>query len=158
VADKTVMLEQPCATLKECANVKASTGLPMKIDENAFDATTLLEAFDLNCMDAVALKLSKFGGLSRMRRARDLCEHLGTRMCIEDTWGSDISTATAIHLATATKQQSVLNVCDLSNYVTPRLDSNGPVRTAGKIEISDKSGHGITPDADVLGEPTAKFD
>jgi hypothetical protein len=39
-------------------------------------------------MDAVALKLSKFGGLSALRRARDLCLHLGAKMCIEDTWGS----------------------------------------------------------------------
>jgi hypothetical protein len=28
-----------------------------------------------------------------MRRARDLCLHLGAKMCIEDTWGSDITTA-----------------------------------------------------------------
>ena len=44
-------------------------------------------------MDAVALKLSKFGGLSATRRARDLCLHLGAKMCVECTWGSDIVTA-----------------------------------------------------------------
>ena len=38
-------------------------------------------------MDAVALKLSKFGGLNQMRRARDLCLDLGVKMCILDTWG-----------------------------------------------------------------------
>ena len=38
-------------------------------------------------MDAVALKLSKTGGLSQMRRTRDLCLDLGMKMCIVDTWG-----------------------------------------------------------------------
>ena len=125
----------------------------MKIDESAYDTASLLQAYQLGCMDAVALKLSKFGGLSAMRKARDLCLHLGTKMCIEDTWGSDITTATAIHLATATPAKSVMNVCDLSGYVSPRLDPEGPVRKDGTISISDKPGHGITPDPQVLQTP-----
>ena len=153
VAHLDIMLEQPCATLMQCANVKKATGLAMKIDESAHDTASLLEAYQLGCMDAVALKLSKFGGLSHMRRARDLCVHLGAKMCIEDTWGSDITTATAIHLATATPSKSIMNVCDLSAYVTPRLDTNGPQRNNGTIVIDDKPGHGITPNPDVLGTP-----
>ncbi len=153
VAHLDVMLEQPCASLEECANVKRSSGLPMKIDENAHDLTSLLKAHDLGCMDAVALKLSKFGGLSNMRRARDLCEHLGVKMCIEDTWGSDITTATALHLATSTSASTLLNVCDLSSYVSPRLDSKGPVRNQGTIKIGDAPGHGIEPELEILGQP-----
>ncbi len=44
VADLDVMLEQPCATLEDCAAVKNATGLPMKIDEAAFDTASLLKA------------------------------------------------------------------------------------------------------------------
>ena len=153
VAHLDIMIEQPCATLEQCNNVHKATGLPMKIDESAYDTASLLQAYQLGCMDAVALKLSKFGGLSAMRKARDLCLHLGTKMCIEDTWGSDITTATAIHLATATPAKSVMNVCDLSGYVSPRLDPEGPVRKDGTISISDKPGHGITPDPQVLQTP-----
>ena len=125
----------------------------MKIDESAHDTASLLKAYELGCMDAVALKLSKFGGLSRMRQARDLCVHLGAKMCIEDTWGSDITTATAIHLATATPSKSIMNVCDLSAYVAPRMDASGPQRNNGTIAIDGRPGHGITPDPDVLGTP-----
>jgi len=99
------------------------------------------------------LKLSKFGGLSAMRQARDLCIQLGSRMCIEDTWGSDITTATALHLATATPQKSILNVCDLSGYVAPRLDNDAPTRARGKIRVTDLPGHGVEPDPNVLGQP-----
>ena len=152
VAQHDIMLEQPCRTLEQCSAVKNATGLAMKIDESAHDTASLLQAHNLGCMDAVALKLSKFGGLSAMRRARDLCLHLGAKMCIEDTWGSDITTATAIHLATATPAENVMNVCDLSGYVSPRLDNTGPERKNGSIAISDTPGHGITPNADLLAD------
>lgn len=152
-----VMLEQPCATIAQCAAVKTATGLPMKLDENAHDTATLLEASALGCMDAVALKLSKFGGLSKMRAARDLCLHLGTKMCVEDTWGSDITTAAALHLAAATPKRGVLNVCDLSGYVAPRLAPNAPTRTNGRITPPEGAGLGIEIDPAVFGAPVLEF-
>jgi len=158
VANLDVMLEQPCATLNECAQVRAATGLPMKVDELAHDTATLLQAHNLGIMDAVALKLSKFGGLSALRQARDLCLHLGAKMCIECTWGSDIATAAALHLAAATNPARVLNVCDLSGYVSPRIAPDGPVRANGRITPPDGPGLGITPDRDLLGTPDLILD
>lgn len=152
VAHLDIMLEQPCRTIEECARVKDACSLPMKMDESVHDIPSLLKANRRGCMDAVALKLSKFGGLSAMRQARDLCIQLGAKMCIEDTWGSDITTATALHLGTATPSKSLLNVCDLSRYVKPRLDENGPTRDGGVIRVSDQPGHGVTPNPSVLGQ------
>lgn len=153
VADLDIMLEQPCPTLEESAEVRAVTGLPMKIDENAHDTATLLRAAELGCLDAVALKLSKFGGLSALRQARDLCLHLGPKLCIEDTWGSDVAMAAALHLAAATPPPAVLNVCDLAGYVAPRVAPDAPSREAGRIAVPDGPGLGITPDRDALGAP-----
>jgi len=158
VSHKDIMLEQPCNTLESCAEVKRACQLPMKIDESATDISTLNKAHALGCLDAVALKLSKFGGLSAMRRARDYCVQLGVRMCIEDTWGSDITTSTALHLAAATPERFVLNVCDLSGYVSPRLDQKAPSRSNGRLRVNDAVGHGVNPDRDILGEPLAVLD
>ena len=158
VAHMDVMLEQPCETLEQCAAVRDATRLPMKIDENAHDTASLFQADQLGCMDAVALKLSKFGGLSALRRARDLCMYLGTKMCIECTWGSDIVTAAALHLGAATDPKFLMNVCDLSGYVAPRLDPNAPVRRDGRIAPPGGPGLGISPDLDLLGAPDAVFD
>lgn len=158
VRDLDVMLEQPCRTLDECAAVRSATGLPMKIDELAHDTASLLEAQRLGCLDAVALKLSKFGGLSALRRARDLCLHLGAKMCIEDTWGSDIAMAAALHLGAATDPRYLLNVCDLSGYVAPRLDPNGPARTGAVIHPPSGPGLGVSPDRDLLGPPQLVLD
>jgi L-alanine-DL-glutamate epimerase-like enolase superfamily enzyme len=109
-------------------------------------------------MDAVALKLSKFGGLSPSRRARDLCLHLGAKMCIECTWGSDIVTAAALHLGAATPPNLVLNVCDLSGYVSPRLAPDAPARDHGRIAPPDGPGLGITIDEGSLGTPDLILD
>jgi cis-L-3-hydroxyproline dehydratase len=153
-----VMLEQPCATLEDCARVKSATGLPMKLDELAHDTASMLQAHHLGIMDAVALKLSKFGGLSATRRARDLCLHLGAKMCIECTWGSDIVTAAALHLGAATLPNRVLNVCDLSGYVSPRLAPDAPTRNAGRIAPPNGPGLGISVDQDHLGTPDLILD
>ena len=158
VRDLDVMLEQPCATIDECAAVRAATGLPMKMDESAHDIASLLEGHKQGCMDAVAVKLSKFGGLSASRRARDLCLTLGTQMCVEDTWGSDITTAAVLHLAASTPTRGLMNACDLSHYVGPRIAPDGPLRTNGRITPSEGIGLGITPDMETLGTPIAIFD
>ncbi len=153
VAHLDVMLEQPCKSLEDCAAVRQATGLPMKIDEGAYDQASLLRAHELGCLDAVALKLSKFGGLSAMRRARDLTVHLGAEICAECTWGSDIVTAAALHFAASTPSAYLMNTCDLSSYVGPRLCPDAPTRKNGRIAPPDGPGLGVTPDLDILGSP-----
>ena len=157
VRDDDIMLEQPCATLAECAAVRDATGLPMKIDENAHDTASMFEAYRLGCMDAVALKLSKFGGLTELKRARDLCYHMGAKMCIECTWGSDIVTAAALHLAAATRPEALLNTCDLADYVGPRVAPTAPTRKHGRITPPTGPGLGIEVDDAILGSPKAIF-
>ena len=155
VAHLDIMLEQPCATIAECASVRQATGLAMKLDENVFDTHSLLAGYQAKVMDAAALKLSKFGGVSALRKARDLCVSLGVKMCIEDTWGSDITTSAALHIGASTPPQFVMNVCDLSSYVAPKLDNNVPVRSDGHIKAPSGIGIGVTPDLDLLGDPVA---
>ena len=157
VRDLDIMLEQPCESLPAIAEVRRNTKLPMKIDECGHDMQSLLDAHALGCMDVVALKLSKFGGLSALRRARDLCLHLKTMMVVEDTWGSDIATAAAVHLGVTVPQKYLLNVCDLSGYVSPHLATDGPLRDNGTLRPADRPGLGITVDESVLGEPELRL-
>lgn len=158
VAHLDIMLEQPCKTLEDCAAVRQATGLPMKIDEAAYDLASLMRAAQLGVLDAVALKLSKFGGLSAMRRARDLTVHLGAEICAECTWGSDIVTAASLHFAASTPHGSLLNTCDLSSYVSPRIAPDCPTRKEGRIAPPEGPGLGVTPNLDVLDTPVLDLD
>ena len=147
-----VMLEQPCDTIKACAEVRHVSGMAMKLDESVHDIHSLLKAHELGCADVVALKLSKFGGITAIRRARDLCAKLGIMMVVEDTWGSDITTAALSHLAISTPEKYLLNCCDLSGYVTPHIAPDGPRRQNATLTPPEHPGLGITPDRDVLGK------
>jgi L-alanine-DL-glutamate epimerase-like enolase superfamily enzyme len=126
--------------------VRAATGLPMKLDELAHDTASLLEAHRLGIMDAVALKLSKFGGLSARAGARDLCLHLGAKMCIEDTWGSDIATAAALHLGAAT-DPAACSTSATCRAMSPAPRPGCARAQAGRIAPPDGPGLGIAVDA-----------
>jgi hypothetical protein len=105
-------------------------------------------------MDAVALKLSKFGGLSALRRARDLCLHLGAKMCI-DAPGARTSPPPRRCIWARRPAAAVLNVCDLSGYVAPRLDPGGagaPATAASPRPTAPASAY--HPDAAMLGRLT----
>ena len=69
-------------------------------------------------MDVVNIKISKFGGLTKARQARDLCVSLGIAMTIEDSWGGDIVTAAIAHLAHSTPPEFLFTATDFNSYVT----------------------------------------
>ena len=78
-------------------------------------------------------------------------------MVVEDTWGSDIATAAAVHLGMTVPPKYLLNVCDLSGYVSPHVAVDGPVRSHGTLTVGDSPGLGITIDESVLGEPVLRL-
>jgi L-alanine-DL-glutamate epimerase-like enolase superfamily enzyme len=153
-----VMLEQPCESIEDCAQVRRVSGVAMKLDESVCDLGSILKAHALGCIDVAAIKLSKFGGIGAARRARDLCLELKIMIVIEDCWGSDIATAALTHLAVSTPSRYLLNACDLSGYVSPRLAADGPRRESGRLRPAERPGLGITPDTAVLGEAIAIYE
>ena len=104
-------------------------------------------------MDAINLKISKVGGLTKARQLRDLCVSLGIAMTIEDTWGGDIVTAAIAHLAQSTPEALRLSATDFNSYVTQRIAEGAPQRKDGTMQASSAPGLGITPDLEALGTP-----
>ena len=74
---------------------------------------------------------------------------------MECTWGSDIVTAAILHLTASTPAKTIMNTCDLSHYVYPRIDENTPTRKDGRIAPPEGPGLGVNPDMNTLGEPIA---
>jgi cis-L-3-hydroxyproline dehydratase len=104
-------------------------------------------------MDVVNIKISKFGGLTRARQARDLCVSLGVAMTLEDSWGGDIVTAAIAHLAHSTPPELLFSATDFNSYVTVSLADGAPRRVNGRLAAPTAPGLGITPRPDVLGKP-----
>lgn len=153
VRDIDVYIEQPCATYRECLAVRRQCPHPFVLDENVDDLGMLLRGQADLAMDVVNLKISKFGGLTRIRQARDLCASLGIAMTLEDSWGGDIATAAIAHLAQSTPPELLFTTTDFNSYVTVSTADGAPHRVNGRMSASLEPGLGIQPKMDILGEP-----
>ena len=69
-------------------------------------------------MDVVNLKISKLGGLTKTRQARDLCVSMGIAMTLEDSWGGDITTA-AIAIWRTARRRSFFSPPPTSTATSP---------------------------------------
>lgn len=153
VRDIDVYIEQPCRTYEECLTIRQHCEHPFVLDENIDSLDVLLRGHSDRAMDVVNIKISKFGGLTKARQARDLCVSLGVAMTIEDSWGGDIVTAAISHLAHSTPSEFLFTTTDFNSYVTVSFADGAPHRANGRMSASAQPGLGITPKFDVLGMP-----
>jgi L-alanine-DL-glutamate epimerase-like enolase superfamily enzyme len=153
VRDIDVYIEQPCRTYDECLTIRRHCDHPFVLDEVIDSLDPLLRGHADRAMDVVNIKISKFGGLTKARQARDLCAVLGIAMTIEDSWGSDVTTAAIAHLAHSTPPEYLFTSTDFNSYVTVSTASGAPQRRDGRMAASEAPGLGIEPIWDVLGEP-----
>jgi len=151
VRDLDVYIEQPCLTYEECLAVRRNTNQPFVLDENIDDIHMLLRAKSDLAMDVVNLKISKLGGLTKTKQARDLCVSLGIAMTLEDSWGGDITTAAIAHLAHSTPEAYRFTSTDFNSYTSVSHACGAPQRQLGFMQASDAPGLGIKPRMDVLG-------
>ena len=153
VRDVDVYIEQPCATYEQCLSVRRNTNLPFVLDEVIDSVDAILKGAADGAMDVVNIKISKFGGLTRARQARDLCVSLGIAMTIEDSWGGDIVTAAIAHLAHSTPTDFLFTSTDFNSYVTRSIAQGAPQRVNGRMSAPTDPGLGVEPRWDVLGDP-----
>ncbi|TWU64697.1 cis-3-hydroxy-L-proline dehydratase [Crateriforma conspicua] len=152
-----VYIEQPCETYEECLAIRRGTDHPFVLDENIDDLGMLLRARSDLAMDVVNLKISKLGGLTKAKQARDLCVAMGIAMTLEDSWGGDIATAAIAHFAHSTPEAFRFTSTDFNSYVTVCTADGAPQRMSGWMKASDRPGLGIQPRMDVLGDPVLEI-
>lgn len=153
VRDVDVYIEQPCASYEQCLSIRRNTTLPFVLDEVIDSVDAILKGAADGAMDVVNIKISKFGGLTRARQARDLCVSLGIGMTLEDSWGGDIVTAAIAHLAHSTPPELLFTSTDFNSYVTRSIAEGAPQRKGGRMAASTAPGLGVQPRKDVLGDP-----
>jgi len=153
IKDADVYIEQPCSSYEECLSIRRQTNHPFILDEVIDGIEMLVRGKADLAMDVVNIKISKFGGLTKARQARDLCVSLGLAMTIEDSWGGDITTATIAHLAHSTPPEFLFTTTDFNSYVTVSTAEGAPRRVNGRMAASKSPGLGITPKMEALGKP-----
>jgi cis-L-3-hydroxyproline dehydratase len=153
VRDVDVYIEQPCRSYEECLTVRRHCDHPFVLDEVIDSLTPLMRGHADRAMDVVNIKISKFGGLTKARQARDLCVALGIAMTIEDSWGGDVTTAAIAHLAHSTPPEFLFTSTDFNSYVTVSTAEGAPQRKGGRMSASTAPGLGVEPRMEVLGKP-----
>jgi L-alanine-DL-glutamate epimerase-like enolase superfamily enzyme len=153
VRDVDVYIEQPCLSYEECLAVRRHSDHPFVLDEVVDSIDMLVRGKADAAMDVVNIKISKFGGLTNARQARDLCASLGIGMTLEDSWGGDIVTAAIAHLAHSTPPEFLFTSTDFNSYVTRSIADGAPRRVNGRMAASTAPGLGVTPRMDALGSP-----
>ncbi len=152
-----VYFEQPCPTLEECLYVRQRTTLPMVLDEVITDAGAFLRAFHAGGMEAINLKISKLGGLTRSRQIRELAETLGIRLTIEDTWGGDLVTAAVSHLAASVRPEALFTVSFMNDWTNEHIAGYEPRSRNGVGAAPLGPGLGVEVDVEMLGAPLLTF-
>ena len=152
VRDIDLYIEQPCLTYEECLAVRRQIPHPFVLDENIDEIGMLLRARADSAADVVNLKISKLGGLTRIKQARDLCVSMGIAMTLEDSWGGDIATAAIAHLAQSTPPEFLFSTTDFNSYVSVSTAEGAPQRLNGRMSASTSAGLGIRIRPDVIGK------
>ena len=157
VKDVDVYIEQPCLSYDECLSIRRHTNHPFVLDEVIDSIDMVLRGHADHAMDVVNLKISKLGGLTKTKQARDLCMSLGVAMTLEDSWGGDIVTAAIAHLAHSTPPEFIFTATDFNSYVSVSIADGAPRRVNGRMAASTEPGLGVTPKMDVLGNPVLEI-
>lgn len=153
VSDLPIYIEQPCLTYGECLALRPHLSRPLILDEVMDSRAAIRQGAADGAMDIINVKISRFGGLSGARRARDLCVDLGIAMTIEDTWGGEIATAAIAHLAASTPDGFHFQSSAFHDYHSRPIAAGGPVVAHGFMSLPDAPGLGVEPDWDLLGDP-----
>jgi cis-L-3-hydroxyproline dehydratase len=153
ISDVAISLEQPCATLRECAALRAGCRHPIILDESIDSLAALLQAADNGIADGVTLKLSRLGGITPTLLLRDVAAELNLPSTIEDTGGASIDTAAMIHASLSTPEPLRIHTCDFQNWVTTDNATGIPEPHQGRIAPPGGHGLGIRVDAEALGQP-----
>ena len=152
-----IVLEAPCATIRETLALRQRTSIPIMADELVQNPADLIDLLTLDAVDGVNIKISKQGGLTKSRQIRDLASNAGLTISVQETVGSTIAFAGLLHLAESTSRRVLRSTLDNRVMVTNQLASiNAPIIDGG-VRAPAKPGLGLTVDRAALGQPIAVY-
>lgn len=153
-----VVFEQPCDSLEEIRTIRKQIKHPIYLDECSTDISTIITAVGQGLCDGFGLKLTRFGGISGLAQARDICKARHLPHSCDDAWGGDILAAACLHVGATVDPQLFEGTWIAQPYIEGHYDpENGIKIRDGKIRLPAGPGLGITPDIDKFGQPVATY-
>ncbi|MEM8776372.1 MAG: mandelate racemase/muconate lactonizing enzyme family protein [Pseudomonadota bacterium] len=152
------VLEAPCKSWRETLSLRARCNVPILLDELIQSEADLTLAIAQDACDGVGLKVTKQGGITPMIRQRTIASAAGMVMSIQDTTGSQISFAAALHIAQSTSRRLLRCALDPRMMVEAEIaEFDAPIRNGG-AEAPNQPGLGVTPNLQTLGKPAQVYE
>ncbi len=158
-ADVTMSMEQPCATEAELHHLKGQIRHPLIVDENSVDLASVARMISSGLASGFGLKITRLGGLTAMRAARDLCMSARIPMSSDDAWGGDIIAAAGVAMGATLDPQLSRGAWIAHPYHQNHYDEiNGPRIDNGYVTLPNAGpGLGLSIDEGQFGEPIATY-
>ena len=151
------VLEQPCATRRECNSLRRRTNVAMVYDELATNDASIVQMIADDAAEGFTMKIGRAGGLTKARRQRDMVLAAGWTISVMDPWMSEISFAAVVHLGQTIPSHSLHGVLDARKDNTFPTADGAFEAINGRVIAPSEPGLGITPRMNVLGKPVASY-
>ncbi|NKB75779.1 MAG: mandelate racemase [Gammaproteobacteria bacterium] len=153
-----VAFEQPCDTLSEIVAIRNQVQHPIYLDECTTDLSIVTAAAGSGICDGFGLKLTRLGGISGIKTARDICKARKLPHTCDDAWGGDILAAACLHVGSTVDPKLNEGVWIAAPYIDGHYDEkNGPRLSNGKITLPTGTGLGIQLEPGRFGAPAASY-
>ncbi|TPE51765.1 mandelate racemase/muconate lactonizing enzyme family protein [Amaricoccus solimangrovi] len=157
-ADIPFVLEQPCDSLEELERIRPMVSHPIYMDESGTSLNTVITAAGRGLVDGFGMKVTRIGGLAPMRAFRDICAARNLPHTSDDAWGGDVIAAACVHVGATVRPDLNEGAWIAAPYIDGHYDETAGLRIeSGHIALPSGPGLGVTPDADIFGEPIAAF-
>ena len=145
------LVEQPCRTLAELAEVRQAAGVPIAADEPIADAADVRAAAEAGACDAVNVKLAPSGGFESARATIAAAREHGLEPYLSSTLDGPWGIAAALQLAASERLSLACGLATLDLF-DAKLARALPGPRAGLLAVPQGPGLGVSVDDDVLAE------
>ncbi len=145
------LVEQPCATLAELAELRRDCPVPIAADESVATPEDVRAAADMGACDVVNVKLAASGGFHGAREALRAAREHGLEPFLSSTLDGPWGIAAALQLAASERLSLACGLATLELF-DARIARALPPPRAGLLPVPQGPGLGVSVDDDVLAE------
>jgi o-succinylbenzoate synthase len=149
------LVEQPCRTLEELAEVRPQVGVPVAADEVVATPSDVRAAAEARACDVVNVKLASSGGFSGAAEMLRVAEQHGLRAFLSSTLDGPWGIAAALQLAASERVSLACGLGTLELF-DARIAHALPAPRAGLLELPQGPGLGVSVDPDALADVTVE--
>jgi o-succinylbenzoate synthase len=149
------LVEQPCATLPELAEVRQRVSTPIAADESITGPDDVRAAAAEGACDAVNVKLASCGGVGRARAAIRTAGESGMAAYLSSTFDGPWGISAALQLAAGETFQLACGLATLELFDSP-LAELLPGPRGGLMPVPQGPGLGVEADEGLLSDALAE--